>query len=167
MHDNGGSSRNFSPWVPDKLEQFKKMYDMSNLSLIVLDEVSMVKPWMLAYLDERLKEATQNFDQPFGGVALVMFGDFDQQLPIGGSSMPRFSMKLLEKEYQRQHRIFFTKQSKRDSVEINSNLCRLGACPFEKAELLRLTEQHRCAKDPESRTHCHSQQNEFWLSNYS
>jgi hypothetical protein len=26
-----------------------------------------------------MKEATQNYDKPFGGVALIMVGDFDQQ----------------------------------------------------------------------------------------
>ena len=51
---------------------------MQNLSVLIIDEVSMIKPWMLAYLDERMKEATQNFDKPFGRVTLIMFGDFDQ-----------------------------------------------------------------------------------------
>ena len=149
LNDAGGSSKHFKPWDPDKLEQFKKMYDLENASVIILDEVSMVKPWMLAYLDERMKEATQVFDKPFGGISLVMFGDFDQQSPIGGSSLPHFAMRLVEKEYQHKFKIFFTNRTKEETVEINSTLCRSGVRLFETAHLLRLTSQHRCTKDPE------------------
>ena len=62
----------------------QKRTNMKNLVMVIIDEISMVKPWMLAYLDERLKEAKQIYDKPFGGVAVIMFGDFDQQPPIGG-----------------------------------------------------------------------------------
>ena len=65
---------------------------------IVIDEVSMLKPWMLAYLDAWLKGATQ-CNNPFGGKAIIMLGDFDQQPPIAGSSMPHLAMVLLQKEY--------------------------------------------------------------------
>lgn len=124
------------------------MYNVNKLSAIIIDEISMVKPWMLAYLDERLKEATQNFNKPFGGVAVIMFGDFDQQPPIGGSSLPHFSMSLLEREHMKKHRIYFTKRSKREHAEINSTLCCIGARLFESARLLRLSVQHRCENDP-------------------
>jgi hypothetical protein len=40
----------------------------------------------LAYLDERLKEATQNYDKTVGGVAVIMLADFNQPPPKGGSS---------------------------------------------------------------------------------
>ena len=142
-----GTSKRIRPWNIDKLTAFKRQYDVDNLSALIIDEISMVKPWMLAYLDERLKEATQVYDKPFGGVAIIMFGDFDQQPPIGGSSLPSLSITLLEKEYQRKHKIYFTKQTRKDKVEINSSLCRQGVRLFEQAGHLRLTTQHRCAKD--------------------
>ena len=91
----------------------------------------MVKPWMLAYIDERMKEATQLYDKPFGGVAVLMFGDFDQQPPIGGSSLPHFCISLLEQEYQRKHKIFHTKQSRLEKVEMNSTLSWKGAQLFK------------------------------------
>jgi hypothetical protein len=34
---------------------------------------------MLTYIDERLKEARQIYDKPFGGVSIIVLGDFDQQ----------------------------------------------------------------------------------------
>jgi hypothetical protein len=106
---------------------------MNNLLAIIIDEISMVKPWILAYLDERLKEATQNFNKPFGRMAVIMFGDFDQQPPIGGSSLPHFSMTRLEQEHMKKHHIYFTKRSKREHAKINSTLCCIGAHLFESA----------------------------------
>jgi len=77
-----------------------------------------------------------------------MFGDFDQQPPIGGSSLPHFAISLLEKEYQRKHHILFTKQSRQEKVEINSTLCRRGVHLFQQAGHLKLSIQHQCANDP-------------------
>ena len=57
----------------------------------------MLKPWMLAYLYEWLKETQQNYDKPYGGVAVVMLGDFDWQPPLGGSSLAHLAMDSLEK----------------------------------------------------------------------
>jgi len=104
---------------------------------------------MLTYLDERLKESKQVYDKPFGGTAIVMFGDFDQHPPIGGSSLPHFAISLLEKEYQQKHYIFFTKQYRQEKVEINSTLCRRGVHLFQQAGHLKLSTQHWCANDPE------------------
>lgn len=62
---------------------------------------------MSAYLDGWLKEAKQNFSKPFGGVAILMQGDFDQQPPIGRSSLPDLRIKFLQQEYQLKHNIFY------------------------------------------------------------
>ena len=58
----------------------------------------MVKLWMVAYLDKRLKEGIQIYDKPFGGTIIIILGDFDQQQPIGGSSLSYLAIALLEKE---------------------------------------------------------------------
>ena len=60
----------------------------------------MVEAWMFAYLDEWLKEAKQNYSKPNGGVAVLMLGDFDQQPPIGESSLPCLMVQFLQQEYQ-------------------------------------------------------------------
>ena len=149
MNQGAGTSKKFKPWDPDRLQQFKLMYDVTTTSALIIDEISMVKPWMLAYIDERLKEATQTYDKAFGGLAVLMFGDFDQQPPIGGSSLPHFCISLLEQEYQRKHKIFHTKQSRLEKVEMNSTLCRKGAQLFKSADHLTLSTQHRCVNDSE------------------
>ena len=125
------------------------MYKISKLSVIIVDEISNEKPWMLAYLDQRMKEATQVFDKPYGGIALIMLGDFDQQPPIGGSSLPNFSMKLMEQKHQQDHGIYYVNRTKQDTVEINSTLCRTGSHLFELASHLQFVSQHRCTTDPE------------------
>ena len=143
-----GDFRCVKPWDTDKLVEFKEKYNVNNISAIIIDKISMVKPWMLAYLDERMKEATQNYDKPFGGVALIMVGDFDQQPPIGGSSLPHLAMVLLEKEYQHKHHIYHTNESRKARIEIESSLNKKGVQIFQQAMHLKLTEQHRCAQDP-------------------
>ena len=50
-------SKQIKPWNADRLQAFKQKYDVDHLSALIIDEISMVKPWMLTYLDERLKEA--------------------------------------------------------------------------------------------------------------
>ena len=137
------------PWVADCLHTFKQKYNFDNISAIIIDEVSMVKPWMLAYLDERLKEPTQNYNKPFGGIAVIMLGDFDQQPPIGGSSLLHLAIEFLKIEYEHKHHIFYTNLSRQKSVKINSTLCRRGVKIFQMASHLKLSMQHRCTNDPE------------------
>ena len=147
VHIGLGDFRCVKPWDVDKLAEFKQKYDMTSISALIIDEISMVKPWMLAYLDERMKEATQNYDKPFGGIALIMVGDFDQQPPIGGSSLPHLAMLHLEKEYQHKHQIYHTNESRKAKKEIESSLNKKGVQIFQQAMHLKLTQQYRCAQD--------------------
>ena len=50
---------------------------------------------MLTYLDARMKEATQ-VNESFGGKAVIMLGDFDQQPPVAGSTMPHLVTIFLQ-----------------------------------------------------------------------
>ena len=52
-----GMSKQIKPWNVDHLQAFKQKYDAEHLSSLIIDEISMVKFWMLTFLDERLKEA--------------------------------------------------------------------------------------------------------------
>ena len=69
-------------------------YDVDNIPAILTDEISMIKAWMLTYLDGKLKEATQNYNKPFWGWCRIMLGDFHQQPPIGGSSLSHLAMEF-------------------------------------------------------------------------
>ena len=58
--------------------------ELSNLKLLIIDEVSMLKADMLYEIEARLQEITRKFDKPFGGVSLMCFGDLMQLKPVGG-----------------------------------------------------------------------------------
>ena len=63
---------------------------LSNLKLLVIDEVSMVSSLMLKYIHERLKEIYSTRDTVwFGGISIVVVGDFYQLPPV--KAKPAFS----------------------------------------------------------------------------
>ena len=81
------------PLNGDDLEEFAK--DMEGLKLLVIDEISMVSRVVLAFIDERLKEWREYRnhpakDQPFGGVGVILAGDFGQLPPV--KVAPSFSL---------------------------------------------------------------------------
>ena len=56
--------------------------------LLVIDEKSMVSAIQLYQIDQRLREAKpENADLPFGGIHVVMMGDFVQLPPCNYKSM--------------------------------------------------------------------------------
>lgn len=59
----------------------KKLLSNKNLKRIIIDEIGMVRADMLDLIDSRLKLARGN-DLPFGGVQVVVVGDFYQLAPI-------------------------------------------------------------------------------------
>lgn len=49
-------------WGADRLEAFKHKYNVDSISTTIIDDIAMVKAWMLVYPDERLKETNQNYE---------------------------------------------------------------------------------------------------------
>ncbi|KAK3918288.1 ATP-dependent DNA helicase pfh1 [Frankliniella fusca] len=56
--------------------------DMKNVRFIVIDEYSMVGCKMLGMIDRRLKQATGNYAENFGGLCVFFFGDIRQLPPV-------------------------------------------------------------------------------------
>ena len=56
-----------------------------NLSIVIIDEISMIKSDLLYQLDLRLREIKQKENKMFGGVSLFLFGDIMQLRPCQGS----------------------------------------------------------------------------------
>ena len=71
--DKGAADR--SKFTEEKAELFKK------IDVLVIDEVSMVRPDMLDFIDAKLRIYRQ-CHEAFGGVQLVMFGDLFQLPPV-------------------------------------------------------------------------------------
>ena len=63
-------------------ERDKTRIAMTNLKLLVIDEISLVKSDMLYQLDLKLQEIKQNLGVPFGGVMIAAFGDIFQLKPV-------------------------------------------------------------------------------------
>lgn len=58
-----------------KIELFKR------LDTLIIDEISMVRPDVLDYIDKKLKLYRMT-NRPFGGVQIIMFGDLYQLPPV-------------------------------------------------------------------------------------
>ena len=128
-------------WNANKLEAFKKMYDVERISAIIIDEISTVKPYMLGYLNARLQKACGS-DKPFGGKAVVLLGDFDQLPPAGGFSIPELAM-LIEKDRCAGGAGDGDSITHRNKKYAITTVVRQGVNHFTSAKLIKLTTQHR------------------------
>ena len=66
------------------------------LELIIIDEVSMVRPDMIDFIDRVLRAITGRRGKPFGGVQLLLVGDIFQLEPV----VTNESRQILSKYYQ-------------------------------------------------------------------
>ena len=66
----------------DELNTFRMKY--RNLSVVIVDEVSMVGNKMLTFMDTRLKQLTGT-NKTFGGISIIAVGDLYQLQPVGDS----------------------------------------------------------------------------------
>ena len=66
----------------DELNTFRMKY--RNLSVVIIDEISMVGGKMLSFIDCRLKQLTGT-NKPFGGISIIAVGDLYQLQPVGDS----------------------------------------------------------------------------------
>jgi hypothetical protein len=128
------------PWSDEKKRKFMKMYDIDKISCIVVDEISTVQPYVLAYLSARLMELLQS-DKDFGGVAVMLYGDFDQLPPVAGDNLAKATMKY-EEQQDSSADINRWDRSKH-CVNVHNEGLRL----FQKFLYFQLTKQHR-SKDP-------------------
>eukprot|EP00757_Euglenozoa_sp_SAG-D1_P021181 gene21181-7986_t len=85
----------FKPLSSMKRNEMQEKY--MNAKVFFIDEISMVEPWMLSMVDQRLKEIRygEDYEQlakadkctmlPFGGYCVILTGDVWQIPPIGTS----------------------------------------------------------------------------------
>ena len=143
------------PWSDAKRKKFKLRYDLDKISCIIVDEISTVKPYVLAYLNARLMELYPESSKPFGGRAVVILGDFDQLPPVGGSSLAGAAMKYEEEQFKKATR-GSTQCSDDDmqsfldgnSMDKSIDIATAGILLFERVRYIKLTAQHR-SKDPQ------------------
>jgi len=132
-----GQRVTFRPWNEDSLQALKRRFghNVNNICAVVIDEVSTVQPYMLAYLNIRMQELFGN-DKLFGGRMVILLGDFQQKPPTAGgkgNSLPGVVMKHIEEE---------GKPLTLKSAE-KLGLAETGGYLFSKFRYIKLTSQHR------------------------
>jgi hypothetical protein len=69
----------------DKINKLSLRLKFPRIGLIIIDECSTMSPTHLATIDARLRQLT-GVDMKFGGIAIILIGDFMQNLPVKQTS---------------------------------------------------------------------------------
>lgn len=73
-----------------------------DVKAILVDEVSMMGSEVLVKMNDRLRQITQNFHEPYGGLDVYMCGDLRQLPPIKATEVYRRSTRQV-KELKMEH----------------------------------------------------------------
>jgi ATP-dependent DNA helicase PIF1 len=90
----------------------KRAPPLRNLKIMFIDEVSMLDPKLLDFLDEYLRIVFRN-NLPFGGVIVVLVGD-PYQLPPIGTDKKFFHANVFNKAFPPKQRICFVDQHRQE-----------------------------------------------------
>jgi len=116
-----------------ELNPMKKAFieqDLAGVKIIVIDEISFVGPNSLHIIDARLKSVLNN-QRPFGGMGIIVCGDFSQLPPVKAQSLANFT-KIPHGRH--------TTQDTKDRVKIGNEI-------FKQFIKIDLTTQNR-SNDP-------------------
>lgn len=58
-------------------------HDFNGKHYLIVDEMSMLGQRTMAWVDNRLRQATGRLDKPLGGISVILIGDFGQLPPVG------------------------------------------------------------------------------------
>lgn len=83
IHSWAGLGIDTSPFDPKKISGImaNKRAQMRTTDVLIIDEISMLPAYLFEKLDATLKWARMN-DKPFGGIQLILTGDFLQLPPV-------------------------------------------------------------------------------------
>ena len=54
---------------------------------LIVDEMSIIGHKVFSWLDNRLRAGTRNQNKPFGGISVILIGDFGQLPPVGDPAL--------------------------------------------------------------------------------
>lgn len=119
------------------LANLRSRFDLKTLSLLIIDEISCITASFLGRIEKRLREIMGK-DEPFGGLAVLLLGDFFQLPPVGGSSLYTSVIDL-----------FVMGAKTLDTATVTNGPATQGAHWFVSFRKMELTQQMRAAGDPE------------------
>jgi len=133
---NKGEKVTLFGWNQNVLQALKNRFDRNvyNICAVVIDEVSTVQPYMLAYLNVRMQTLFGN-DKLFGGCMVILLGDFEQKPPTAGGqsgTLPGSVMRHIEEEGE-----------PLDWRSGQLSLTQMGGYLFTRFRYVKLTSQHR------------------------
>ena len=76
-----------------------KIDEIRKINFLAIDEISMISGRLLNYCNEFLKMVNNN-SQPFGGVQVILIGDFCQLPPVKTSNIKDYDFAFLSKTWQ-------------------------------------------------------------------
>ncbi len=136
----------------------EKINLIKDLELIIIDEISMVRADVLDHINDKLQSIRRRYNEPFGGVQLLMIGDLQQLPPI----TPDSEMSILKPYYDSMY--FFDSKALRNSdyycIELKSVyrqtdqkfidiLNRVRAGEVTKSDLYELNSHHKADFRPD------------------
>ena len=82
------------PLSTTKRNEISRTLLIDQLSLIIIDEISNVNAATMHAISKRFQQLTDNHDTPFGGFAVLCFGDFSQLPPVKSTSITHTLMMV-------------------------------------------------------------------------
>ena len=126
-HEKGEKRNKPVPKLSDA-DLIKCRKSFENCVLLLIDETSMIDVVNLSHINARLQEIKES-TLPFGGIGIILSGDFFQLPPVNGETLFTSAMLPL-------------------SPELEGTPYAIGKALFEKFSMINLTHQHR-SLDPD------------------
>ena len=138
------------------LVDMRRLLNVENLSMLIIDEISNVPPSLFHRVNQRLQQI-MNCNLPFGGLNVMIVGDFLQKQPPASISLVKGLMHFAVSEDIKDKKIespFTPKINQpykdcfpsRNSMTSNTTL---GLLLFEQFRLFSLSQQQRASEDHE------------------
>ena len=136
-----------NPLSYEELCEFSIKVKKDRVGLIIIDEVSTLTTRMFHLFDLRFRQLLEKDDIPFGGVKVVLCGDFMQNTAIGGDELHVNS--LLVARYNRKMYVPTERNRSKEAYFPNGVMQRTAEV-FNQAKVYFLKKQFRCKdSDPE------------------
>jgi nucleoside-triphosphatase THEP1 len=121
----------------ETLKRLRQQLQWKSLQMLVIDEVSTIDTFTIAVIDARLRDVMEQPDKPFGGVAVLMSGDFDQLGPVAKTFIPHDMVEW------NLHHMRYQQQSFDMSIYRRGTMIHRGCSLFSEFNRTHLTQQER------------------------
>jgi ATP-dependent DNA helicase PIF1 len=137
-----GTGQSTTDKIVEKIKGSKrKLNELMSLQILIIDEISMIDNHTLEKISGIFQLIRQKYDKPFGGIQIVLVGDFCQLAPVNGN----YCFKSQVWNELNLKNIYLKKLIRqKDDFEFQKILetIRFGKCPkkvFQRLELLKDT----------------------------